>query len=418
MRLSFLGDLSVVSAAHAVAGLLAFAYTVVVSRRLGVADYGLFQAAMALYSMLTAFVAPLGWATMHSVAVSDDASRPLVVGRLLRVALLVSGICTGVLTCLSPWLASLLHSTVFPIVWVAVLVTVAAMLAVFYGAIQGRNAYTLYSAAKVAEALAVLVVGSALVMLGTGASGAVLGYLLGMLSLVLFFSVRRQLYSLGKGAPNVWAEMRTFVDILLVHGTILFANDFPVLLVRSRLSTHESGLYGSLYNLRQVVLPFCFALSAPLYSRTVAASSGRSALIQVLAVVSGLGGVFLVIGVFAPRLPFLLIYGPAFAEASRYVVAYGIVLSLLMLSVVTMFYQVARKRIVRTHLLVPVVVLVVASTLPHPSILRLIWSQAVAWACYLVVTLVASGVSGFFRRRAMILPGVEAETLGRRKAGG
>jgi O-antigen/teichoic acid export membrane protein len=317
---------------------------------------------------------------------------------------------------LSPWLAGLLRSRVYSIIWMAALVTVTAMLVTFYGAIQGRNAYGLYSVAKVAEAAMVLVTGSTLVILGAGASGAVLGYVLGALSPLLFFLTRRQLYTLCQGTASVRAELRTFVSILLVYATALFVSDFSVVLARSRLSAYESGLYAALYSLRQLVLPFCSALAAPLYSRTVSEDQGHTAFVQVLAIVSGLGGAFLAIGVLAPRLPFLLIYGPAFAEASRYVVAYGFALLLLMLSIVTMFYQVARSKIVLVHLLVPVVVLVIASVLPSPSIPRLILSQAIAWGCYLVVTLVSIGVGGVSDRKEMALPGATAEIVGRRKA--
>lgn len=416
MKLSFLRDLGVVSSAHALAGLFALVYTILVSRRLGVADYGLFQAVMAIYSTLTAFGGPLSLATIHSISIADDAVRPLVVGRFLRFAIIVGGICGGGLVCASHWLSGVLDSSVFPILWVALLIPVTALLSTFYGAVLAYNAFFLYGAVKVAEGLIVLSVGFVLVRAGAGVSGAVLGYVFGMLSTVIFFLARRQFYSLRKGAVSIPAEVRTFVNILLVYGAIYLVSDLPVALARSRLGAVESGLYGSLHNLRQLVLPFCFALSVPLYSRAVAAPIGHGAFLQVLALVSGLGGAFLAIGIFAPRLPFLLIYGPAYAEASRYMVVYGVALGLQMFCIVTMFYQVARKKIVRIHLLVPVVVLVTASVLPTPSIPRLVLAQVIAWGCYLVVTLVSSGVSRFSHRKAMVFPGAKAEIVRRRKA--
>ena len=83
MRLSFLRDLGLVSASEAVVGVSAFLYAMIVSRSLGVADYGLFQAVMAVYSVLTVFVSPLSLATVHCVAVSDDGSRAGVIAAFL-----------------------------------------------------------------------------------------------------------------------------------------------------------------------------------------------------------------------------------------------------------------------------------------------------------------------------------------------
>jgi O-antigen/teichoic acid export membrane protein len=383
MKLSFMRDLSVVSVSHALAGLLAMAYTMSVSRLLGVAEYGYFQSMMAIYSTLTVFVGPMGLSTVHCVAVAGDTSRPFVVGKFLRFALGVGGVCTVGLVCLSPWLAGVLEGGIFPIVAVGVLVTATAALAVFYGALQAHGAYTWYGMSKIAEALVGLGAGLLLVRSGAGTSGAVLGYVVGMTSLLLYFLAHRRLYSFRGSAFSAWKELRTLVRISLVHGIVFLVSDVPVVLARSRLSAEASGLYGALYNLRQLVLPFCLASVAPLYSRTVSSTSGRKTLYQVLVLVSGLGGAFLSAGMFFPQLPLRLIYGASFVGASRYMAFYGIALLLQMISIVVMFYRVARKQVSLVRLLMPVVVVVVGIMLPDPTIPKLIAIQIVAWISYL-----------------------------------
>jgi hypothetical protein len=81
-----------------------------------------------------------------------------------------------------------------------------------------------------------------------------------------------------------------------------------------------------------------------------------------------------------------------------------------------MFYEVARKTLVRIHLLVPIVVVALVGWLPGFSILRLALAQIIAWGCCLVVTLVSSGVSGSSHREAMVFPGATAEIAHRRRA--
>ena len=402
MNLSFLRNLGIVTVVHAVAGLLALVYNMIVSRRLGVADYGLFQAIMAIYSTLTIFVGPLNMATAHCVATCEDSVRPCVVGKFVRFALWVGGGCSGVVICSSLWLTELLHSSVFPFIWLAALVLATAVLTTFYGALQALGAYLRYAVAKVSESLIGLVVGSLLVVGGAGTSGAVLGYVLGMMSILLFFSLRRSFYSFGPSTYDAGAELRAFVNILIAYGLIFFVGDFPVVLARSRLSAELSGLYGALYNLRNLVLPFCLALATPLYSRTVSAPDGHKTFLQVLVPVLGLGAAFLGVGVLCPRLPFRFIYGAAFVKASDYMTLYGVALALQMVSVITIFYQVARRRLLLIGLLVPVVVIVIGMILPGLTIRRIIVAQSLAWASFLACASLRRFVISLASERARI----------------
>jgi O-antigen/teichoic acid export membrane protein len=393
MKVPYLEDFGVVSGSHAVAGFVSLVYAMVVSRLLGVADYGFYQAIMAIYSTLVAFVGPLGLAVMHCVAVSAKASRPFVVGWFIRFALLVGSICAIGLACLAPWLSGILYGSISPIIWMALLVALTALLTVFYGAVQADNAFVLYGMSKIAESLIGLVFGSALVAIGAGAAGAVLGYVLGMAFILLFFFTRRGLYGFSKNTVDIWAERQVFAFVALAYGTIFFVSDFSAVLARSRLSAETSGLYGALHNSRHLVLPFCFALASPLYLRTVSLGGGHGAFLQVLALISILGGVFLGMGIFIPEVPFRVIYGTAFVRAAEYMALYGILLFLQMVCIATMFYQIARKWITLRHVLVPVIVIVFRMMLPGLTIQKLIVAQIMAWACFLLYSLLHLGLS-------------------------
>jgi hypothetical protein len=138
------------------------------------------------------------------------------------------------------------------------------------------------------------------------------------------------------------------------------------------------------YGLRQLVMPLCFALAAPLYSRAVAVPVGRPAFLQPLAVVLCLGGAFMGAGALFPRLLLRVVYGAAFVGASRYMVLYGLALTLQMASVISMFYQIARKSIVPMYLLVPIITMTIGTVLPDLTIPKLIAAQALAWGLYLL----------------------------------
>lgn len=390
----FARGLGVVLVGHAVAGLLALVYTVFVSRSLRVADYGYLQAVMGILGTVTIFLGPLSLATVHCVSASPPAGRPAAAGSLIKLALSIGGACTAGVLLLVPRLADMLRGGLLPLIAMALLISTMAVLTVLYGVLMAQGLYRQYAAVKVVEALTVLVVGAVLVGRGAGASGAVLGYVVGTSLPGLYLLARRRLYAFQGGLRAVWREFRALVTIVLVYGAVSVVSDLAVVVARARLSAESSGLYAALYNLRHLVLPFCLAAALSLYSRILSGEDRREALWPVLAFVLGMGGMLVAIGALVPWLPLQVIYGPDFVAAERYLALYGVVVLLHMVSIVVMFYQVAAGRLVRLDLVLAVLPMVGAVLWPHLDLVGLIAAQIAAWSLYLAVALIRWRVLG------------------------
>ena len=188
MKNIFLKDVGIVTIAQIVVGLSALLYTIITSRLLGVADYGLFQAVMALYATVSVFNLPLNLAATHGVGVSEDHIKPKIVAEFLWIAVLVGGLSTIIIIGLSPWLKNIMNvGSLFPVLCMSLMIITRAVLTTLYGTLQGDNRYPLFSAAKIIESLICLGVGATLIMVGAGASGGILGYVVAMLVVIVFF---------------------------------------------------------------------------------------------------------------------------------------------------------------------------------------------------------------------------------------
>jgi O-antigen/teichoic acid export membrane protein len=188
MKKIFLKDVGIVTIAQIVVGLSALLYTIITSRLLGVADYGLFQAVIALFASVSVFNLSLNLATTHGVGVSEDHIKPRIVGEFLWIAMLVGGLSAIIIIGLSPWLKNIINTeSQFPILCLSLMIVARAVLTTFYGALQGNNRYSSFSAAKIIESLICLGVGTALIVAGAGVSGALLGYVLSMLIVIVVF---------------------------------------------------------------------------------------------------------------------------------------------------------------------------------------------------------------------------------------
>ena len=76
----YLRNVGLFAIAQMVSATLAFLYTVLVARYLGVEKYGLFQALMSFYGLCLAVTVPLNLATVHCVATTEETKQPKVVG--------------------------------------------------------------------------------------------------------------------------------------------------------------------------------------------------------------------------------------------------------------------------------------------------------------------------------------------------
>jgi O-antigen/teichoic acid export membrane protein len=371
--------------AEAVAGIVYFFFIIVSARLLGVENFGLFQAVMGIYGILFLMGNPLRVATMHAVARSEDQRRPFVLGSFLKLALLTGGICFLFLVVLSPYLAKILHAdSIWPIISVAFLLFVSVILTTFYGDLQGKNLYLSFSITKVVGSLIVFLLGVTLIKMGFGVSGAIAGYGGSMGLLAIFFFTRRTFFSFQKGLYSFRQDMVSLAKPLAVIGTHLFVMNFPAVVARMRLSEEMAGLFGTLFSLRNLLLPFAMAIVLPFYSRTISNQNEPRMLFKAVILIVSFGIVFIAIGLFCPKWFFQILYGREFIAASSYMALYGFALLLQMISIVVLFHEATKKTFSFGLLIIPIVLTAALSIFPHLTIWKIIFFHILSWGIYLV----------------------------------
>jgi O-antigen/teichoic acid export membrane protein len=383
----FFIHVSLLSAAQLAAGLAAFVYTLVAARILGVENYGLFQAVMAIYGAFSIVYLPLNMATIHCVGRAQSTHKALVAGELLKFALVAAAATCALLAALAPLLVHWLKaSSALPILVTALLVAATIILTTFYGMLQAIGRYFEFSVIKTLEAIFTLGLGTWALSHGWQTAGAVFGYLASMSLVSLWFFTRGHLFAFrgGEEVPELEEEAGRLARLMLALGVVLAIEHLPAIAARLRLNTADSGLFGALYNLRGAVWPFALAISLPLYAHVVSGKAEERLLKKALFLVALLAVGFLAAAVFMPQLIFLILYGEAFLEGAPYMAVYGVSLAVQMVMMVLIFYESAAGTISPRRLVWPFVCLAGGILFLGTSVPGLIAAQILAAAAYLV----------------------------------
>lgn len=170
---------------------------------------------------------------------------------------------------------------------------------------------------------------------------------------------------------------------MVAFGTLLLIANVPVVAGRIRLDSEMSGLFGSLYNMRNIVLPFVFAIAIPFYTRTLSMQEESRMLLKALVLVSGLAGIFFIVLLICPRLIITTLYGGEFVGAVKYIIPYGLSIYLEMLAVILTFQQAAKRNINLPILVIPITILFIGLALPNINISSLVKVQIFVWLIFI-----------------------------------
>jgi O-antigen/teichoic acid export membrane protein len=399
LKTAFFKDVVVISIAQGVAGLLAFFYTVITARYLGVENFGLFQALMATFGSLSLLNGPLNLFSVHCVGTSSDETYAQATGEFLKISLMASSVlCIGIILS-SPWISSGLNAgTVVPVLVISGMLILRAVFTTFAGALQGRNRHLAFSVTRVVESFVCLASGTILLALGIGVTGALSGYVVGMFVLIVYFLKQKDLYVFKKGFRRIREELKEVCQIMAAFGVLLFMESAPVIVGRVRMSAEMSGYLGALYNMRQILLPFALAIAVPFYSRTLSKENEPKMLSQAIGLLSLLGGGFIFSGILFPDWIITIIYGKQFVGASPYFALFGWSMLLQMLSMVIMLDRIATKKMNYLFLLVPACIMTISLALPEIGIATLIYGQIAACSTYLALVVVATFIRRILRK--------------------
>lgn len=357
-----------------------YLFHLVLLRFLVPAEYGEFLSYLSLIYLLNI---PMGTiATVITKYVSefkgkdDDTSINLFFHFIIRKFTPVSLVIGALLVLLSGPLANLFKasSTAFIILGISVLISLyQSVLNSYVIAFQKFVFQTLVGLLGV---LITIIFSVVLIKAGFGATGAVVGQILGGIipSLIIFLNLKPSIYPALATKKPVTFSLGSFMgySFLFALGTMsLISTD--VLMVRILFDTHTSGIYSSLSILGRMILfgllPLV-SLVLPIAShRHAATGSAKSILIKLGSVIVVFGVIGAGIFTLFPSLIIRVLSGAAYLEAATYLPVFAFTMVLFVLSQFLLSYLMAIGKpkanllLLITTLLQPILIIISGSSL-------------------------------------------------------
>ena len=386
------------------------------SRMLGPAEYGIFASLNSFYMLISTPLGILPMVTAHYIAqfqARDEVYRagPLLTAMLKWVAL-IGTIAGAVIALASPFLAIFFQiSSTTPILVVAALVFVGALMLVLTGALQGLQKFLALGINGIVGAILRLAFAIGLVALGLGASGALAAPIFA--GLVTFAIALVPLVPLLRRPPSTHRSDHglTLKDVLayaglVLAGTTCFAalTNMDVMIVKHYFAPAEAGQYAAASVLAKIILFFPGAIMAVLYPKAVERyarrqdSSGIAR--QAAAAVAGLCGGLAVVYFLIPSLLIRLLFGQGYETAIPLVGLFGAAMALFALVSLQLTYYLSIHKTRYIPLMVGSTLLqVTALVLFHNSLLEVIIILLVNAGTLLVVgEVICQGLTGAARR--------------------
>lgn len=225
----------------ALANVLGYALSVLLSRWLGPSHYGAFGSLLGLSLIGVVPALALQPVVARHTALGTSSGR--IDRAVLRAALWVGAGLTALAFAAAPALTAFIHlDSALPAVWLALALAPAPAVMVCQGLLQGAERFRALTVLYVAFALARLMGAAALVLLGYGVAGAMAGIALGSLAgAVVGVLLVRPAGTRTATLPGSFRRELVQACIALL-GLLVLAN-IDVLLARHYLPAHDSGLY-------------------------------------------------------------------------------------------------------------------------------------------------------------------------------
>lgn len=378
--MSFLKNTSLVSVAELIAGLIAFFFTLIAARFLGVNDYGLFQAVMGICGIFAFVLFPFRVVTIHCMNRTSGSQAASIAAGFIRFAFLSGGILFLCLALTSLGLRQILHTRSFlPIALAGLFTLTTTLVTVIYGILQARLDFKAFAVSRIVQSLLALGIGTSLMAAGWGPSGALLGYIAGTFGITLFFLTRPGFCDWHqKDLSGILKELSVINKIIASFFFIALVDSLPVLWARIWLDHGSSGIFGALYNLRNVLWPFALGILTPFYTALASPQAGKNLLKKALVLVFLLGFVFITAGFLCPETIIRTLYGPDFLPAAEFMSGYGLSLLLEMLVMILLFHKIAVKTFRWADLFIPGGVFILMMLFFTPAISQLIIAQITA----------------------------------------
>jgi O-antigen/teichoic acid export membrane protein len=383
-----------------------YVFHLVISRRLGVVDYGTLYA---LFAGMAFFGAPANILTMIVVryaaefrVLGDGAHlRALSTWAFKRTAVLAAVVVFLGMVFARPIAQSLRIDDARSVVLASAILAASVVLPSVMGILQGAEDFNRFAVSTVLEGFLKAALGIGLVCMGFGVNGALTGFALSsVIAFVYTLFVVRKRFARSSEPLHLNARRlaKTSAGIVAATAALNVLGFSDVLLVKHFFSPRDAGLY-SVVSLAGKVLYFLvgFIPAVVLPKVTARVSRGESAavvLIQAGLCIVGICGSALCFVFLAPGLVVRVMSGDAFSAAAPLVFPYACAMTLLALSGAAVAYKVGVHRFDFVPFLWIVALGEVAAlAFLHGSLAQVVRVLLVGHAC------AAAGVGATFVRR-------------------
>lgn len=386
LRSEFFRHGAVVFTSNIVVNVFNYAFHFLISRRLGVTDYGTLYS---LFAMLSLLGVPTSVLTMVVVRYAaefralGDAGHLRALSRWVfaRTSLLGGGIVVlGALLALP--IARYLRIDDPRLVFLAsVILALSVISPSVRGILQGTEDFGRFSASNIIEGALKAALGVSLASIGLGVTGALLGCMIAVVVGLAYtlFAVRRHF---GSAAPqplhlDVGRLVRTSAGVTAAAVALAGLGFLDVLLVKHYFPRREAGLYSAVSLVGKVLLfvvGFVPTIVLPKVTARVARGQSPVPIIVQAAVCIGVicGSGLLVLSL-APGMVVRIMLGGAYVAAAPFVFPYGCAMTLLGATSAIVAYKVGLHRFDFVPPLFAIVVAeVVAVSVLHSSLTQVI----------------------------------------------
>jgi len=401
VRSEFFRHGAVVFASNIVVNVFNYAFHFLISRRLGVTDYGTLYSLFAVLSLLGVPTSVLTMVVVRYAAefraVADAAHlRALSRWVFLRTAVLGVGIVALGALFAVPIAGYLRIDDPRLVFLTSVILAFSVILPSVRGILQGTEDFGRYSASNIIEGALKASLGVGLASIGLRVSGALFGCMLAIVIALVYtlIAVRRHF---GSAAPqplhlDVGRLVRTSTGVTAAAVTLAGLGFLDVLLVKHYFPQREAGLYSAVSLVGKVLLFVVgFVPTIVLPKVTARAARGQSpvpVIVQASLCIGVICGGGLLVLAIAPGLVVRLMVGTAYLAAAPLVFPYGCAMTLLGATSAVVAYRVGLHRFdFVTPLFAVVVVEVVAISFLHTSLTQIISILLVSNALALMASL-------------------------------
>lgn len=277
--MGMLKDSGMIVIATIIANLFAFVFHLYVGRVLGVSDYGVFGALLALYLIFALPAGAIGNAITKYAAKYNSRSEYEKIGTLRKIiskrVWVLSIIIFLIIVALSGFIANYLKINSFiPVIFIGFNIIFAMILPVNRGILQGMKKFKVYSINTVIEAFSRLVLVAVLLLFGMGVNGAVLAYGLGyLIAYLLIFPYIKETYNNKPERLEMKPIYRYILIVLIVSFILQLMINIPSVFIKHFLGSEFTGYWTAALSISRLVIFVSAAVSTVMFPEVAGAES-------------------------------------------------------------------------------------------------------------------------------------------------